>query len=177
LKDAPAWQFGVCCGVLFGVLFGLGLRYLMGETWTAALVSAAVVGPPFGLSMALNRRRERQLMKRFHSIDLTAKQQRAAQRAMWRGPVPDDPAVREAAAELARVQVRRLEAWWFRLLAGLIILVEATSLVLDIAAGDWSPRLVLTAAGLLLFGFGLIGPRLLRKRVNALSDLGTPHDS
>jgi hypothetical protein len=177
LRDATDWQYGLCMGLLFGVLFGVGLRYPMGESWTVALVSAGLAGPPFGLAMALVRRRERRSMERFRSIDLTPKQQRLAQRAAWRGPVPSDPAVREAAAELARVQVRRLVAWWFRLLAGLMFLVEVAALVLDVVAGDWSPGMVLKVAGALLFGFGLIGPRLLRKRLGVLEDVGTPRDS
>jgi hypothetical protein len=70
-----------------------------------------------------------------------------------------------------------LEAWWFRLLAGLMFLVEVAALVLDVVAGDWSPGMVLKVAGALLFGFGLIGPRLLRKRLGVLEDVGTPRDS
>jgi hypothetical protein len=174
LKDAPAWQFGVCCGVLFGVLFGLGLRYLMDETWTAALVSAALGAPFFGLSMALVRRRERQLMGGFRAMNLTARQQRAAQRASWRGPVPDDPAVRAAAAEFARVQLRRLGARWFRVLAAGLFVVEMLSLVLNVLDGDvldgdrWT-RIVVPAAGAVLFGSFLLWPRRLHQRLKALS--------
>ncbi len=169
LKEAAAWQVGVCCGGLFGVLFGLGLRYPMGKTWTVALLSAALGAPVFGVSMALMARRERQLMAPFREMNLTARQQRAAQRAMLRGPVPDDPAVRLAAAELTRVQLGRLGARWFRVLATGLLVLEVASLVLQVLGGERWTSMVLPAAGAVLFGSGLLWPRLLRRRLEVLS--------
>lgn len=176
MKDAADWQFGVWCGVMFGVLFGVGLRYPMGESWTAALVSGGLTAPLFGLSMARVRRQQRRQTGRFRAMKLTAEQERAAQRATWRGPVPDDPAVRAAAAELTRIQLGRLGSRWFRGLAAFMFVVEMVSLVLNILDGDRWSGTALTAAGAVLFGSFLLWPRQLHKRLKALSNAAPETD-
>ncbi|WP_344173829.1 hypothetical protein [Kribbella lupini] len=102
-------------------------------------------------------------------MNLTAGQERAAQRATWRGTVPDDPAVRALAAELTRVQLERVRSRWFRVLAAGLLVVEVTSLVLHVLDGDRWTQTVLPAAGAVLFGSFLLWPRRLHQRLEALS--------
>jgi hypothetical protein len=110
LRDVADWQVAVVSGVLFGVLFAMGLRFVLAESWTAALVADAFTGPAFGLSMAVIRRRERRFLERFDDLNLTPQQKRAAQKATWRGPVPADPMIRAAAVQFAQVELTRLDA-------------------------------------------------------------------
>ncbi|MEV6282731.1 DUF6404 family protein [Kribbella sp. NPDC051770] len=169
LRDAPAWQVAIVSGILFGVLFGLGLRILGRETWTAALVAAAFTGPAFGSCMAAIHRRERRLFKEADFTNLTKEQLRAAQKAAWRGPVPSDPMIRTAATQLARVQLLRVGSRWLQVMAALLLVVDLLSTVLSIIDGDSWRQTLGSACGAVLFGSFLVYPRTLRRRISVLS--------
>jgi hypothetical protein len=159
----------VISGVMFGVLFAVGLRYLAAETWTAALVSGAIAGPAFGLAMAFIRRQEQRLSERLDDTNLTAAQKRAARKATWGGPTPADPAVRAVARGYAEIELHRLGARWLRALTFGMLALELAASVLNVLARKPWPHTLLTLGGALLFGWSLLRPRHLRKRIKALS--------
>ncbi|GAB3838444.1 hypothetical protein GCM10028799_79090 [Kribbella italica] len=178
LLDASNWLVGLLSGLAYGVLFGLATRFLMGENWSAALIAGGATAPAFGLAMGLVNRRMKRLMAPVEGGALDRKQRGLALRAAQWGPIPDDPSVRAAAVEFARRQVAQADRRWARvtLIVGAVFLGLSSVLSLLDDDGDWL-GVVLPLCGAATFVYLLFQPRLLRRRIAALSSNQPGDDS
>jgi hypothetical protein len=108
LLNAPTWVLVVVNGVPFGVVMGLWWFLVEGSSATTAVVGGAVAGLAFGAVLGPVQRRQARQAEASLGALTDRRDRNAALRATWRGPVPDDPAIRSAAAELADEQHARL---------------------------------------------------------------------
>jgi hypothetical protein len=107
LAVAPRWAQSVAIGVYFGLLFGLTYR-AWGEDWASVLFVASLGSVIFGGSAyRVGLSRDRELRETL--LPLEPAQRRLAVRAAHRGPVPDDPAVLDAALDIADYDLARIE--------------------------------------------------------------------
>jgi len=165
LSGAPRWVLSVWAGALFGAFMAIS-GVLRGDGWPAALIGGAIGGLVFGAIMGpfahRTYRRQRQAVGTA-SPDV----ERAAGRATWRGPVPEDPEVRAAALALINHQLaeaRRRRTFSFSSLT-------LFSALYVVAALTWSPWWWGAAA---LFGVLLVMavgmPGHLRRRADLLRE-------
>lgn len=108
LLHAPVWVLGLVNGVLFGLFWTAWSRYGDGESWTSSLATGAVLGVVFGCVMGVVQHRQQRGVRdaAVHSPEGLSKRVR---RAAFRGPVPEQPEVREAARVLALAQLAQYE--------------------------------------------------------------------
>ena len=131
LLHAPVWALIVVFGVGFGVFWAVWSHFLQGQSWTRALVTAAIAGVLFGGMMGPVQHRQWRGAR-----EVAARSpgglSREVRRASWRGPVPSDPAVRQAAYDLLRAQLEPMERqrrWaspFFALMAALALYLALT---------------------------------------------------
>ena len=130
MLKAPAWGLALVNGALFA-LFWAAWTLLEGQSWTRAFTTAAIAGVFFGAMMGPVQHRQLRGAR-----EVAARSPgglpREVRRASWRGPVPSDPAVREAAHDLLRAQLEPIERqrrWappFFALLAALALFLALT---------------------------------------------------
>lgn len=105
------WVQVLTSGVPFGVLMGLFAAHRgHGSGVADGLGTGLVVGLLFGVFMALAARRQqvaRDQRTAAFTGGLTPERRTVAVRASRRGPVPDDPAIRTAAAALTQDQLEQ----------------------------------------------------------------------
>ncbi|WP_324274872.1 hypothetical protein [Blastococcus brunescens] len=108
LIHAPVWALAAVFGGFFGLSWAVWSRFLEGQSWTRALVTAAIAGVLFGAMMGPVTHRQWRGAR-----ELAARSpgglSREVRRAGWRGPVPSDPVVRQAAHDLLRAQLEPME--------------------------------------------------------------------
>ncbi|ONI75407.1 hypothetical protein BWI15_05995 [Kribbella sp. ALI-6-A] len=171
-QDVPSWVAGTAAGVMYAVLFALGTHYLGDVGWTAALIMGGVGAPFFGIAMGFLSRQMKQLMAPTAGGDeLTRKQREIAFRATQRGPIPQDPAVRAAAAEYAQRHLDQAEKRWSRIVIAFGAFFMLLSFVVGVFDDDrpwW--RALLPLCGAAVFSYLLFfRPRRLRRRITALT--------
>ena len=159
LAVAPRWAQSVAIGVYFGLIFALGSR-AWGENWASVLVAASFGAVIFGGSTyRIGLSRDRELRETL--LPLEPAQRRLAVRAAHRGPVPDDPAVLDAALDIADYDLARIE----ENCALTRVLLAAMTLAAGIAAivqfSSWWAIVVVLLAGTLtvhlILGYTLPG--------------------
>ncbi|WP_433164822.1 hypothetical protein [Kribbella sp. CA-247076] len=165
LLSGPRWISAVVIGVLYGALFVLFVRFLGDESWRGALVAGAISGPVFGVLFTFimaKRRREVQAMVG----DVPPEQLASIERAARRGPLPSDPELRQAAANVARHQVNhyRRQRWWFIVAAVLLLGSAVTQLIDQRYAGG-----TISLAAALVLAFVPWDQKRLRRRADELS--------
>jgi len=105
LAVAPRWAQSVVAGVFFGLIFALGYR-AWGEDWGSVLFVAILSSVIFGASAyRTGLSRDRELRETL--APLAPVQRRRAVRAAHRGPIPSDPAVLDAALDIAGYDLAR----------------------------------------------------------------------
>lgn len=165
LLNAPRRVLVLGMGVPFGLWTVLWSRFGPADaSWAEAAGTGLLGGVFFGVSMGLVLHRQyrgvRGALGGLSEADL-----RRAGRASWRGPVPEDPAVRDAAHALTvnqLAQLRRQRVWALPFLA--LMLVVCLYLALAVSAWGW-----LVVAGWAVLASGhVLGPRLLRRRAELL---------
>jgi membrane associated rhomboid family serine protease len=170
-QSLPNWAVGTLSGILYGVLFALVTHYLMDLRWTGALVAGGIGAPFFGVAMGfLSRQMKRMMAPTVGGDELTRKQRQIAFRAAQRGPIPEDPAVRAAAAEYARRHLDQAERRWTRFVIAFGAFFLLVSCVVGLFDDDrpwW--RALLPLCGAALFSYLLFQPRRLRRRIAALT--------
>lgn len=145
------WVQAMLLGVVFGVVMGLfAAHQSRGSGVAAGLVTGSIGGVLFGLVMGWVTRR--QLVARDRrtaavTAGLTAERRTQALRASRRGPVPDDPAIRAAAAGLTRDQLEQSISYRSKNIAifGVIGLLELVVLALTSSRWYW-PAVLMFAA-------------------------------
>jgi hypothetical protein len=130
---APWWALALVAGGTFGGLRFLGEHFLLDESWTDSAVSGAIGGVLFGLVMGIAVARQNRRAREALGTDDPAVVRRAT-RAARGGPVPEEPALREAARRMAQLQhdqLVRTRRWaipfFVLLIAGLVYLAIAVS--------------------------------------------------
>lgn len=154
-------------GVPFGTAMGISTE-LDGGSTGFAVVSGILLGLVFGVAMTFALNRHRPQLRRALGANPPPTLRRAAIRAVRRGPVPADPEIRAAAIGLVEYQLKLLRDQrmaslivWPLLLAGTI----ASSLIEH--SSRWPIALI--AISLSLIGYQLIRPRMLRSRLEELT--------
>lgn len=100
---APRWFWSLATGVPFGLCMGIFTAW-QGGSAVGAVVGGVFAGTFFGFFMG--RFQVRMIAVLRPAIqDLSYGERRAASRAATRGPLPDDPRIRAAAAVLVRMQI------------------------------------------------------------------------
>ena len=151
--------------MLFGVFFGF-FGWLFGlMDWPEPLIAGASTGVLFGGSMVVMRERQQ---RQLHTAagDLPADQVDAAGRAANRGPVPDDPTIRQAAARIAQSRLDSMVRMRVLVIIAIVLLTGST--VLNALDGEVSSA-VITALGVLAMANLLYEVKRLRRRVARLT--------
>ncbi len=167
------WVQAVIFGVQFGVVTGLFAAHRgHGSSVADGLITGSIGGVVFGLAMGWGTRRQqvaREQRTAAFTAGLTAERRMLAVRASRRGPVPDDPAIRAAAAGLTEDRLEQSISQRSKNLAifGVIGLLELAS-ALTSSPWYWVAALIFTA----LFVAQLRQPRTLRRRLALLSAAG-----
>jgi len=164
------WRRALLYGVPFGIVIGLFAAHRgHGSGLADGLINGIFSGALFGLAMGwLTRRQQaaREQRTAAFTAGLTAQHRTLAVRASRRGPIPDDPAIRAAAARLTRDQLERTTSQRNRNLAGL----AAFTLLELVQALISSPWFWL---GVLLFAVAIVAqlrqPRTLHRRLAQLN--------
>ncbi|SOD95102.1 hypothetical protein [Blastococcus haudaquaticus] len=134
LLRAPAWVLALVAGTSFAVLWALITR-VQGESWTAAIVTGAVLGVFFGGVMGPIQHRQNRGLREVAARSPEGLSKRV-RRAAWRGPVPDDVDVRQAAHDVVLAQSAQLERqriWG----PALFLLMAALGIYLAVADDPW----------------------------------------
>ncbi len=122
LLTAPWWALSLVTGAFYGVGMTVAGRFLEDESWPQAVVSGVLVGVFFGAAMGPFAAR---MNRRFREAagDVPRDQLQRIARLARRGPVPEDPQVRQAAHRVALQQRDQLLAQrrWVLPLLGLIV--------------------------------------------------------
>jgi hypothetical protein len=135
LLNAPWWVLSLVSGASFGLLWTVWRRLVEGDSWSAALVQGTLLGIFFGAVMGpVTHRQNRGLREAAaHSPEGLS---RRVRRAAFRGPVPADPAVRDAARRVVVAQLRPLDGqrWWGPLF---FVFVAALGVALGLSDSPW----------------------------------------
>lgn len=100
LLKAPWWALALVMGTYFGTFMALWTRFFQGAPWPVALGAGVLGGLFFGLVMGpFLARRNRRLREALGEAGVARRAQ--VVRAAWRGPMPEDPELREAARRVA----------------------------------------------------------------------------
>ena len=169
MLNAPRWVLAVVMGVPAGLGAGLGTRLAQDGSWTSALVSGVFVGLFSGSILGVvMHRKNRQVREAVGELPEARLAQ--ATRAGWRGPVPEDPATREAAHRLLVSQLgqaRRQRVW----VVPLLVLMAGWTVYLAVSESPW------WWSALALWAVAAIGhlwlPVRLQRRVHLLA--ADPH--
>lgn len=103
LLYAPMWVRVLVAGVPFGTVMGIFIGADRAH-WVVGGIGGAVAGAVFGLLMAPMLERQNRPVR--EALESTPERSwKAAVRAAWRGPVPEDHETRAAAARLVGVQL------------------------------------------------------------------------
>lgn len=160
---APAWVSSVVQGVIFFVSWTLYAWFAEHVTWWHALVVGLAFSALMTVAMWFVERRQRgRLAEITRSLD--REQRTAAFRAAQDGPIPDDPAVRRAAAGIASAGLD--QSMRGRGLGGVTI---AVILLISVIAAVQSPWYAVGAVALAaLSGWTWLEPRRLERRLDTL---------
>jgi Flp pilus assembly protein TadB len=163
LLNAPRWVLSLMAGVWFGAFMTIW-GVLQGDRWQAALIGGAVGGLIFGAVMGPFA--HRMYARQRQAVGTTSRDvERAAGRASWRGPVPDDPEVRAVALKLIDHQLGELRR---RRTLTLVSFASFSALYVVIALA-WSPWWWLAAAFFAVMLAMTVGlPGHLRRRADLL---------
>jgi hypothetical protein len=166
MLKAPTWLLVFVLGVPFGVLTG-GSLAVAGQDAVPAVIAGATMGLLFGIVVAwASRRQRRELVGALGG--LPENRWGAAQRAAWRGPVPQDAQVRAAALDVAETSLRRVLKYRtaFVVIFGLNLVLSIINVVMEVSV----VKVVLVP----LWVFALVNqlwytPRRLRARIAELA--------
>lgn len=164
------WSRALLYGVPFGVVMGLFAAHRgPGFGVVDGLIAGIFSGVLFGLAMGwLTRRQQlaREQRAAAFTAGLTAQHRTLAVRTSRRGPIPDDPATRAAAAALTRDQLERSTGQRNKNLArlGALVLLE---LVLALTSSPWFWLAVLIFAAAIVAQ--LREPQKLHRRLAQLN--------
>lgn len=169
------WVRVLTSGVPFGVLMGLFAAHRHGSDVVDGLITGTVSGVLFGWFMSWATRRQevaREQRTAAFTGRLILEHRALAVRASRRGPVPDDPAIRAAAAALTRDQLGQSISQRSKNIAifGVIGLLE---LVLALTSSRWYWLAVLMFAALIVAQ--LRQPQALRRRLALLNPTADSH--
>jgi len=169
------WVRALILGVVFGVVMGLFAAHRHGYDVVDGLITGIFSGVLFGLFMSRATRRQqvaREQRTAAFTGGLTPERRTVAVRASRRGPVPDDPAIRAAAAGLARDQLGQSISHRSKNLTifGVIGLLE---LVMALTSSSWYWLAVLMFAALIVAQ--LRQPQALRRRLALLNPTADFH--
>jgi Na+/melibiose symporter-like transporter len=170
LRNGPWWVLAIFAGAMFlvgqipvVVLVAEGRSPLVGAL--VALICSVFFGAFFGIVMARLRRRFAPLLEGPDGGQLTPAQRKALGRAALRGPLPVDPAQRQAAARLARVNLDLLRGQrWYAVPVFLVMTVLSAYL----AATDSPWYALATALFAGAFAYWLWAYRQVRRRLPLL---------
>ncbi|MFI7067948.1 hypothetical protein ACIBL3_43620 [Kribbella sp. NPDC050124] len=156
LLTTPRWVVGLFSGLVFGLGMAALIRFSSPPaSWREAAVIGGVAGVLFGSAMAFGLDRQRREL-RAAAGDLPPRQLLEAYRAAFRGPMPDDPLVRSAAARVAR---RRLESLRrARILFVILAILMGIGAVTNLIGGDYWGAALLAAAALAWFAELVLQP-------------------
>lgn len=169
------WVRALVGGVPFGVLMGLFAAHRHGSDVVDGLITGIFSGVLFGLFMSWATRRQevaREHRTAAFTGGLTPEHRGSAVQASRRGPVPGDPAIRAAAAALARDQLGQSINQRSKNLTifGVIGLLE---LVMALTSSSWYWLAALLFAALIVAQ--LRQPQALRRRLALLNPAGDIH--
>jgi hypothetical protein len=154
LLKAPTWVLSIIQGTVFGTL--MGVYYSFNKTPMAAAISGLVAGVLFGALMgpvSATRRR-----KALDAVGLTPELSLQARHTAFRGPIPDDEGVRQAAirvllhqrSEARRTRLPTIAVFMIFVGLGLYLAVSGVSVVVGsmdtalfavaLAVQLWTPR-------------------------------------
>jgi len=108
MLHAPAWVLAVVSGTIFGLFWVLWMHYGEGDSWTASLVQGGLMGLVFGAIMGPVQHRQQRGVREVADGSPEGLSKRV-RRAAFRGPVPAEPTVREAAHGLVLAQLAQLD--------------------------------------------------------------------
>ncbi|GAA3578777.1 hypothetical protein [Kribbella ginsengisoli] len=167
VEKAPAWVICLLTGVPFGAYMG-ALSRNDGSSLRSAVISGAAVGLAFGIAMAFAWRKRLLPLVQAVGPEASRADQRAAGRALRRGPVPADPEVRAAAIRLANRQLELLRLGRTRslIILSLLLVVSVIGLFAD-PGSFWHIPLVVAIP--LLIAYQILRPRMLRARLEELT--------
>jgi hypothetical protein len=164
LIDAPRWVLGSVVALPVAVVLVFMTRTREDASWTAAIIEGLVVGAVAGAVMGpVLHRKNRRTREAIGDVP-DAVRRSAGRAALW-GPVPQDPAIRQAALRfaehgLAQASRRPVVTWLGA------ALFAATNAFLAVTRSPW--WWVTTAFWVaLLVAFFLMRPRL-RRRIELL---------
>ncbi len=169
------WVQAMLFGVVFGVVMGLFAAHRHGYDVADGLVTGSIGGVVFGLAMGWGTRRQqvaREQRTAAVTAGLTAERRTQALRASRRGPVPGDPAIRAAAAGLARDQLGQSISHRSKNLTSFSI-IGLLDLVLALTSSRWYWLAVLVLAAVIVAQ--LRQPQALRRRLALLNPTADFH--
>lgn len=171
LLDLPRWKRAVVLGVTFGALMTLCTVLSQDVSWVGAALGGVVGGALFGLIASRTMFPQEPELRTVVAASQAAGR-RQVSRATWRGPVPDDPDVRAAAAGVIAYQLPILERQrrWAPFFYLFMILVAGA---LALTGSPWYWAAVALFAALLVMQ--LVLPGHLRRRAELL-DGSRPED-
>ncbi|MCO1659382.1 hypothetical protein [Pseudonocardia humida] len=166
LLNAPWWVLALVTGVPFGVAMGVVVGVRDGDL-PLVLYTGAAAGVFFGLLMGVVPARQNRRVR--EAMAVAPRQEPAVLRAVGKGPVPTDPAVREAALRLATLQHEQLARWRIPglVLFGMIAVLDA---VVAIMSNPWVWLWVALFVG--FAALQLVAPRRVERRIAVLRDAG-----
>ena len=130
IATSPWWAQALAYGLLFGAFMTAFFRYRSGA-WVPAVVGGLLAGALYGVFMGrFASRANRHLLVGLDAFSTS--DQHAVLRGSWRGPVPSDPEVREAARALLErrretmVRTRRWSVWVFGVGSVLYVVLALT---------------------------------------------------
>ncbi len=164
MQRAPWWAWSLLIGATFGLYRFLSALLLDDAALEAALLSGLFGGLIFGLILgpftARLAKRQREAMG-----PLPDTQARSARRAAMRGPAPEDPHVRQAAAQTAAFQLKQMHrqriwgpVFW--------VLLIALAVWMTVSESPWAILGIIVFSAALIYQLWM--PRHLRHRVQLL---------
>jgi hypothetical protein len=139
--------------------------------WTQAVITGLMIGVSLGAAMPFHTRTGRGSTV---AGDLPARDLRAARRAAWRGPVPQDPVIRRAAAQLASYTDHELSQFRWVGIAFAVLTAASVSFALTLSP-FWCTASAVSAIFAAMY---LTWPRRLHRRLETLGqvtqDQGVP---
>lgn len=170
------WVQALLFGVVFDVVIGVFAAHRHhGSGVAAGLVTGVIGGVLFGLAMGWVTRRQlvaRDRRTAAATAGLTAERRTQAVRASRRGPIPDDPAIRAAAAGLTRDDLEQSLSYRSKNLT-IFSIIAVLELVLALTSSRWYWLAALVFAALIVAQ--LRQPQALRRRLTLLNPTADFH--
>ena len=159
----PWWMLGILTGSFYGL--GMGLFQASRMTLSANIIISVLEGVFFGSIMGPWSAR---LNRRYLAVQgpLPRSDERAARKAVLRGPVPTNSAIRAASARAAEFQLTQIRRYWWG--APLFAVLGLVAVLLVISESLWWLLAVLEFTGFLIYQIWL--PRHLERRRALLAD-------